>query len=456
MEQQVKIGDLILLTIKRMGINGEGIGYYRRQAIFVSDAIVGEEVEVEITDVRDGFAYGEITKFKKKSPNRITPKCPYYDKCGGCQLQHLEYQEQLVQKREIVKEAFDRYFDGDKQNILIYPTIGMDNPWKYRNKTQLPVRHDGEKVVCGMYAKGSNRLVYIDTCLIEEELISNTMKEVLAFLTKANVDIYNPRFRQGSLRYVVLRGFEETSEVQATFVLTNEDKRILNSLKELPKKVEAIKSVYYTINSDPKSIEIISGKCVLVCGKEKIKGKLGKLDFEISPNAFFQLNLTQTIKLYDKIKDVAKLTKDDVLVDLYCGIGSIGLYLADAVKKVYGIDNNEANIVDAREFAKINGITNAEFSNKSILTFLEDLKKKGTTPDVLIVDPPRKGMELSILNFLQKSKIKKIIYVSCNPSTLVKNLNHLQKAYNVDFVQPLDMFPNTSNIETVCLLKNYK
>ena len=452
MIQQVNLGDLILLTIKRMGINGEGIGYYKRQAIFVDGALVGEEVEVEITSVKDGFAYGEITKFKKTSPNRTTPKCPYFGKCGGCQLQHIKYEEQLIQKQEIVKEAFDRYFDGDKNDILIYPTIGMDNPWCYRNKTQLPVRHDGEKVVCGMYAKGSNKLVYIDKCLIEEELISNTMKEVLAYLTKANIDVYNPRFRQGSLRYVVLRGFKETNEVQATFVLTKEDKRIINAIKDIGKHISQIKSVFYNINSDPKAVEIISGKCINVAGKEKIDGKLGHLKFSISPDSFFQLNLTQTIKLYDKVKEVANLSGNETLVDLYCGIGSIGLYLADCAKKVYGIDNNESNIKNAKEFAELNNISNAEFSCTNILKFLENQKKNGIIPDVLIVDPPRRGIELQILNFLQNSKIKKIIYVSCNPSTLAKNLNHLQKSYRIDSVQPLDMFPNTANIEVLTKL----
>ena len=452
MEQQVKLGDLILLTIKRTGINGEGIGYYKRQAIFVDNAMVGEEVEVEITEVKDGFAYGVVTKFKKKSPNRIEPKCPYYEKCGGCQLQHISYEEQLVQKREIVKEAFDRYFDGDKQDIVIFPTIKADDPWHYRNKTQLPVRHDGEKVVCGMYAKNSNRLVYIDSCLIEEEIISNVMKDVLAFLTKSNIDVYNPRFRQGSLRYVVLRGFNETKEVQATFVLMNEDKRIIKAISNIQKEIPLIKSVFYTINSDPKSIEIISGKCILVSGKEKIEGRLGHLKFEISPDSFFQLNLKQTIKLYDKIREVAKLTKDMVIADLYCGIGSIGLYLANDVKKVYGVDNNESNIKNAKEFAKLNNITNSEFYYSNVLTFLESLKKKGVTLDAIIVDPPRRGMELAILNYLQKSKIKKIIYVSCNPSTLVKNLNHLQRSYIIESVHPLDMFPNTSNIESITTL----
>lgn len=451
MQAQVKVDELILLTIKRMGINGEGIGYYKRQAIFVPNAIAGEVVEVQITEVRDGYAYGEITKFKKVSPFRIEPKCPYYGRCGGCQLQHIEYQEQLNQKRGIVEEAFERYYDGETSNLYVNNTIGMDDPWCYRNKTQLPVRHDGEKVVTGMYAKDSNRLVFIDECLIESPLIANTMREILAYLTKANIDIYNPKFRQGTLRYIVLRGFEDTKEVQATFVFIKEDKRLEKILKDII-KIKNIKSVFYTINPDPKSIEIISGKVNLIAGSEKIKGKLGKLEFNISPDSFFQLNSSQTIKLYDEVKKAGKFTGNEKVIDLYCGIGSIGLYLADSVAKVYGVDNNKANIKNAKEFAEENNIKNAEFYCGNILPYLTKFESEGYKADVLIVDPPRRGMELQVLNYLQKSKIKKIIYVSCNPATLAKNINHLQRNYKVESIQPLDMFPNTANVECVVVL----
>ena len=451
MEAQVRVDELILLTIKRMGINGEGIGYYKRQAIFVSNAIVGEVVEVKITEVRDGYAYGEITKFKKVSPNRIEPRCPYYGKCGGCQLQHIDYLEQLKQKKALVEEAFEKYYDGDLKDIVVRDTIGMEKPWHYRNKTQLPVRHDGEKVVTGMYAKDSNKMVFIDECLIESELISDAMKSILKYLTKANIDVYNPKFRQGTLRYIVLRGFEDTKEIQATFVLTKEDKRLEKILKDVI-KIENIKSVLYTINSDPKSIEIISDKVVLLAGNEKINGTLGKLEFKISPNSFFQLNSSQTIKLYDEVKKAGNFTGNEKVVDLYCGIGSIGLYLADSVEKIYGVDINKANIKNAKEFALNNGIDNAEFFCGNILPHLSKFESEGYKADVLIVDPPRRGMELQVLNYLQKSKIKKIIYVSCNPSTLAKNINHLQRNYKVSYIQPLDMFPNTANVETVVLL----
>ncbi|HKM29305.1 MAG TPA: 23S rRNA (uracil(1939)-C(5))-methyltransferase RlmD [Bacilli bacterium] len=448
----LKENDLILLTIKRLGINGEGIGYFKRLAVFVADAIPEEIVEVKITKVTEKYAYGVINKTKKGSLSRITPLCPYYGKCGGCQLQHIDYPEQLKQKKLLLTESFERYYEGDYSRILFNDTVGMENPWRYRNKTQLPTRHDGDKVVVGMYAVDSNKVVYIDECLIENELISQKMKLILEFLSKSSIDVYNPRFRQGNLRYIVLRGFEETQEVQVTFVLMKEEQRLINILKRVG-EIANITSVNYTVNNDPKSIEIISGIVRRIAGKEKIKGRLGELDFYISPDSFFQLNTKQMVVLYELIKQAIKPTGNETVLDCYCGIGSIGLYLARSVKEIRGIDNSENSIMNARDFALLNNIENAKFYQGDILSHLHDFQKENYVPDVLVIDPPRRGIEVSVLNFLQKQKIKKIIYVSCNPATLVKNLNHLQKAYVIRSVTPIDMFPNTSNVESITLLE---
>ena len=452
LNELVKENDLILLTIKRLGINGEGIGYFKRLAVFVADAIPEEVVEVKITKVTEKYAYGIINKVKKASPKRITPACPYYGRCGGCQLQHIDYKEQLNQKKLLVVEAFERYYEGDYSKVKFNDTLGMENSWKYRNKTQLPTRHDGEKVVVGMYAADSNKVVYIDECMVENELITKKMKLILEFLSKSSIDVYNPRFRQGNLRYIVLRGFEETGEVQATFVLMEKEKRLIGILKDVGDYAN-LTSVNYSINDDPKAIEIISGPVYRLTGAEKIKGKLGDLEFMISPDSFFQLNTKQTIVLYDQIKKIINPMGKEKIVDCYCGIGSIGLYLAKSVGEVRGIDNNESSIINAREFAKLNNIENAKFYHGNILPHLHDFGKENFNPDVLVIDPPRRGMELSVINYLQKSKIRKVIYVSCNPATLVKNINHLQKAYIVRSVTPLDMFPNTANVECVVYLE---
>lgn len=443
---QVKKDELILLTIKRLGINGEGVGFYKKQTIFVDNALPGEIVEVKIVEAKDKYAIGVITKFKQKSPNRIEPKCPYYEKCGGCQLQHLSYDSQLEEKKNIVVESFARYYDGKVEKINFKDTIGCANQWRYRNKSSLPCRHDGDNVVVGMYASNSNHLVYINDCLIENENIKKTRSYILEFLSSNNIDVYNPKTKTGSLRYLVIRSFSE-EETQVTFVLYKEDHKLIKLLNKIN-----LSSVYYSINSDPKSIEIFGEKLIKVKGQVSINGLLGNLKFKISPKAFFQLNTEQTVVLYDEIKKACDLTGEERVLDCYCGIGSIGMYLADKAKEVRGIDVNVEGINDAKEFAKINKINNIKFYSGNILPHLSQFEKEGFTPDIVIVDPPRKGLELNIINYFQRKKVKKIVYVSCNPATLAKNINHLQKDYVVKYVQPIDMFPNTSNVEAVTLL----
>ncbi|MFA5749131.1 MAG: 23S rRNA (uracil(1939)-C(5))-methyltransferase RlmD [Bacilli bacterium] len=452
MENILVVDQLILLTIKKMGINGEGIGYYKRLAVFVDNAMPDEVVEVKITKVFNKYAYGIVNKYKVYSKERIKPECPYYGKCGGCSISHMSYQEQLRQKNSVVLGAFERYFNGKKLNDKIFlPIIGSMNEFHYRNKSSLPVRHDGNKAVVGMYAANTNMLVYTDECLIENKIVSDTIKGVLDIITKANIDIYNPKFRQGSLKYLVVRGFMNTLEAQVTYVLNNRDDKViqtLNKVLELP----YVKSVNFTINNDPKAIEIITNEVVHYKGTEKIHGKLGHLDFYISPTAFFQLNMDQTVVLYDKIKEIGKFNKKETMVDTYCGIGSIGLYLANTFKEIRGVDINIEAIEDAREVAKINNIDNASFYVGDVLTRLHDFENDGFIPDVLVIDPPRRGLDLNMINFLKKSKINKIVYVSCNPSTLVKNINHLQNNYSIRTIQPIDMFPQTSSVETIVLL----
>ena len=236
-----------------------------------------------------------------------------------------------------------------------------------------------------------------------------------------------------------------------TGVLAERDGKVLKVLKEAL-KIKYVKSVNYTLNPDPKTVEIITGEVINLAGEKKIKGKLGHLDFLISPSAFFQLNTKQALALYEEVKKQANLQGTENVLDLYCGIGSIGLYLADKAKEVRGIDNNPENIKDAGEFAQLNGIKNAKFYAGEILPLLQQFEKEGFVPDLVIVDPPRRGMELDILNYLRKSKIRRIIYVSCNPSTLAKNLDHINRNYEIEAVVPVDLFPNTPHVETITLI----
>lgn len=444
----------ILLTVKRIGINGEGIGYYKRLAVFIPYALPKEEVVVRITEVKEQYARGEIVKFKKeKSQERIIPKCPYYSKCGGCQLQHVNYQAQCNFKKEIVKESFDKYYNGKLNDKLFKNTIGQDIPYYYRNKVKLPVRYDGEKLVTGLYAQDTNKLVYIDNCIIEKEDLRHIVDLICEHLTKYQVIAFNPKSREGILRHIIARSSSLTNEIQITLVLYKRDQRTINIAKELI-NFPNVASVYISINNDIDAIENFGKETFLLEGNATIIEQIGDFKFELLPTSFFQLNLEQTNKLYNEVKRVAKISSNENVVDGYCGVGTIGIFLSKDAKEVRGIDNNKEAIVNANNNNKLNNIKNAKFYSGNMLTYLEKWKKEGFTPDVLIVDPPRTGMELKLLNYLQANPINKIVYVSCNPATLAKNCNHLQKFYHILSIQPLDMFPNTSNVETVVLLSH--
>lgn len=442
----------ILLTIKRIGINGEGIGYYKRLAVFVVGALPKEEVVVKIVEVNDSFARGELVKIKNNlSPDRVVPPCKYYEKCGGCQLQHVNYPTQLAFKKAIVEEAFDKYYNGELNAQLLKEPIGQEEPYYYRNKVKLPVRYDGEHLVTGLYAMDTNKLVYIDNCLIEKKDLRKVIDDICNYLSKYQIIAFNPKTKDGILRHIVARSSQYTLDIQVTLILYKHDQRTINIAKELI-NIEHIKSVYISINNDLDAIENFGKEITLIAGEATIVEKLGDFKFELLPNAFFQLNLEQTEKLYQQIAMIAKLKGYEKIVDCYCGVGTIGIWLSKYVKEVRGIDNNKEAIKNANENVKLNNVTNAKFYNGNILNYLNKWETEGFIPDVLVVDPPRTGLDLKLLNYLQTHSIKKIVYVSCNPSTLAKNCNHLQKKYHILTIQPLDMFPNTAAVETIVLL----
>ena len=381
--------------------------------------------------------------------------------------QILIYLEENIDEKELVgiyerliefsynennKNDFDKYYEKKLNEKVLKDTIGMNDPYYYRNKVKLPVRYDGEELVTGLYMADSNRLVYIDNCIIEKKDLREAVDEVCKYLTKYQVIAYNPKIHDGVLRHIVARSSYLTKEIQLTLILYKRDQRTINIAKDLL-KINHIVSVYISVNDDLDSVENFGKETFLVAGKETITEKLGDYEFNLLPTAFFQLNLEQTEKLYTEIARVSKLKGFENVVDGYCGVGTIGLWLSQNAKEVRGIDNNKEAITNANQNAKNNQVSNAHFYSGSILTYLEKWEKEGFVPDVLVVDPPRTGMELKLINYLQEHPVKKIIYVSCNPSTLAKNCNHLQKKYHILSIQPLDMFPQTANVECIVCLE---
>lgn len=449
---KLELGQTFPLTIKRLGINGEGVGYFKRQVVFVPGALPGEEVVVEATKVNPKFSEAKIKKIRKKSEQRVQPPCPIYDQCGGCQLQHLDYNQQLKEKRDIVVQAFERYVKNLNPEI-IKETIGMENPWNYRNKSQFQVGLNKQKVIAGLYGLNSHHLIDISDCMVQHQATNKVTQVVKTILQDLNISIYNEKSRKGIIRTIVTRVGVETGEVQLVLITAkNELPRKELLIKEVQKRLPEVKSIVQNINGNKTSL-IFGDETKRLQGKEVIQENLGDLQFELSARAFFQLNPYQTVKLYDEVKKAAALTGKEKLVDAYCGVGTIGLWLAKEASEIRGMDTIPESIEDAKKNAKNHGIPNAMYVTGKAEQWLPKWVKEGWKPDVIVVDPPRTGCDDQLLQTILKVKPKKIVYVSCNPSTLAKDIAVLSKSYHVNYIQPVDMFPHTAHVEAVALIE---
>lgn len=453
-EQHIKIQpkQTFPLTIKRLGINGEGVGYFKKQVVFVPGALPGEEVVVEATKIHPKFAEAKIKKIRIRSPHRVKPLCPVHDLCGGCQLQHLDYQQQIKEKRDIVIQSLERHTKLNIEQLDIRDTIGMDNPWGYRNKSSFQVGVKQGKVLAGLYGLNSHQLIDIDQCVVQHSQTNEATIRVKQILENLQIPIYNEKTKKGIVRTIVTRVGVQTGELQIVLITSQKElpKREL-VIEEIQKQLPDVKSIVQNINGEKTSL-IFGEETVHLAGEEFIQETLGDLHFELSARTFFQLNPMQTVKLYDEVKKAAGLTGKEKVVDAYCGVGTIGLWLAHQAAEVRGMDVIPESIEDAKKNAKRHGITNTKYVPGKAEEVLPKWIKKGWKPDVIVVDPPRTGLDNQLLLTILQVQPEKLIYVSCNPSTLARDIHTLSKKYDVEYIQPVDMFPQTAHVECISQL----
>ncbi len=429
-----------ITEITGVGEKGEGIGRIEGFAVFVPYALLGETVEVLIVKVLKNYAFGRLTAVIAPSPQRVKPVCPVFYKCGGCDYQHCTYEMELANKTNKVKDCIQRIGGLD---IEVADTLGSTKMY-YRNKSQFPVTPEG----IGFYAPRSHRVIPVDSCLIQNEKSNEVIKVVKQFMADFHVKPYDETTGKGVIRHIFTR-CTLTNQLMVCIVTASK------SLKNYEVLVSMLKSQFgedisIIQNINPKNTNVILGKeNILLNGERTVTDKIGDLYFEISPQSFFQINPQQTKVLYDKVAELADLKGDERVLDLYCGIGTIGLYLSKYAESVVGVECVPEAIENARRNAILNNIKNAEFHVGNS----EDLAEKFNDSDVIIIDPPRKGCDEKLLKTINDISPKKVVYVSCNPATLARDLKILDGyGYKAKTVYPIDLFPRTSHVECAVLL----
>ncbi|HGI2876173.1 TPA: 23S rRNA (uracil(1939)-C(5))-methyltransferase RlmD [Streptococcus agalactiae] len=440
----------IPLKIKRMGINGEGIGFYKKTLIFVPGALKGEEVFCQISYVRRNFAEAKLLKINKKSKNRVDPACSIYKECGGCQIMHLQYDKQLEFKTDVIRQALMKFKPEGYENYEIRKTIGMPEPEHYRAKLQFQVRSFGGNVRAGLYAQGTHRLIDIKDCLVQDRLTQEMINRVAELLGKYKLPIYNERKIAG-VRTVMIRRAQASGEIQLIFITSKRldfDDVVIELVREFPE----LKTVAVNINAS-KTSDIYGQITEVIWGQESINEEVLDYGFSLSPRAFYQLNPKQTQILYSEAVNALDVKEDDDLIDAYCGVGTIGLAFAGKVKSVRGMDIIPEAIQDAKENALHMGFTNTHYEAGKAEDIIPRWYSEGFRANALIVDPPRTGLDDKLLNTILKMPPEKMVYVSCNTSTLARDLVTLTKVYHVHYIQSVDMFPHTARTEAVVKLQ---
>jgi len=461
----VRVGQRIETEIVGLTHDGEGVGRVDGYTLFVRGALPGERVEAEVLSIGKSFGRAQMAAVADRGEGRrVEPACPIYDVCGGCQLQHLDYREQLRWKRQHVVDNLKRIGKlavsgegegaaGDGLAVIVHPTIGMDEPWRYRNKAQVPIGFGEGGLIGGFYEMGSHDIVDMEACLIQQEENEETVRAVKEIARMLDIPAYNRGTGRGLLRHVVVRHARTTGQRMVVLVTNGLDiphaQELIGLIRE---KVKGIASICQNVQTATTPV-VFGEETRVLWGEEVIYDEIDGIQFAISARSFFQVNPDQTVQLYRKAVEYAGLTGKETVVDAYCGIGTITLFLARHADRVFGVEIIPEAIEDARRNALLNEIRNVEFAVGAAEVVMPRWQAEGISPDVIVVDPPRKGCDPALIATMLELKPARIVYVSCNPSTLARDLRLLDDGgYRTVEVQPVDMFPHTGHVECCVLL----
>ncbi len=433
------------------GFEGEGIAKIDNFTIFVSGAIKGETVKILILKVLSSHAYGKILEFIEKADSRQSEDCETYKRCGGCNLRHIKYEDTLKIKQNAVQSLVNKTL---KNKIEVKETIGMENPLYYRNKAQYPIGLNKEnEPIMGVFAQRTHEIIPINKCFIQSPISEEIAKYIVEFIKENKISVYNEKTGKGLFRHIVIKVGIKTNEIMCILVINGNKIPKENLLvSNLTHKYPNIKTIVKNINTKNTNV-ILGNENNIIFGDGYIKDILGDYTFKISPLSFYQVNPVQAEKLYNIGVEAAKITKNDVVFDLYCGIGTISLFMAKFAKKVYGVEIVEQAIIDANENARLNDVNNVEFIAGDTEFILDELINcKNIIPNVVMVDPPRKGLDNNSIDNILKIRPNRFVYISCNPATLARDLAKFEDVYDIVEIQPVDMFPFTSHVECVSVL----
>ncbi|MBE7047517.1 MAG: 23S rRNA (uracil(1939)-C(5))-methyltransferase RlmD [Ruminococcaceae bacterium] len=445
--------DILQLNIIDMSLEGKGIaktedGY----TLFVDGGVVGDEVKAIITKTNKTYGFAKVTEIIKESSFRVEPECNVCDVCGGCTLSEISYEKQLEIKSNIVKNNLSKIGGLDQNDYTLEEIIPSPMIEGYRNKAQYPVAFKGGRAIAGFFERKSHNVTECKSCVIQSDKINKVINLCVKFLNEFKVSIYNEKSHKGIVRSIYVR---EGYESLMVCIVTNSEKPLKNTDKLIEMlKEENVTSIIQNINTKKTNV-VLGDRNIVLWGEEYIREKIGELIFEVSPLSFYQVNSSQVQNLYDKAKEYADISDENTVFDLYCGVGTIGLYMADKAKKLIGVEIVKDARDNAERNAKNNGIANAEFYAGDCGKVVRELVNKGEKADIVIVDPPRKGCSEEVIELLSEINPKKIVYISCNSATLARDVASLkEKGYRMDKCTPVDMFPETCHCEAVALLHN--